>query len=332
MPGLSNYDYKNLSKDKLKIVQDLYFEFATDKKLKEFISIFTSYNRYKFSHATNFISSLEKSHLKRLSNLVANPPELDILKFLLIFTIEGEPYSPLFFDIINILFQAKPDSLIWKKIIGLTDLRPFVMAVYILREFTTSNHPNFDGLILLPESVYPFDKYHWIKCFEVLAPRIERIEENKRKALMDAIFSCNITACYKFIMYILETNNSDLIFSFLKEFLSLNHAQVKPEIGLAYVFKSIETKEQAIALIKGIQTLPPKLQTLHFRELHNQILLINKQELKLNGNSFFGRNEPQDFYQDWDTAFRTCGLELKDYERLKGDEFNVGCQNYKLGK
>ena len=340
----NDYDYKRLFQNKLKIVQDLHFEFATDEKLKEFVSVFIEYPNDEFSHTLRFIDSLENSHLTRLPKLVLNlsqggDPEIGIKSFLDIFTIirlNYEPSSPLLFDIINVLYRAYPNSA-WNEIVrncGLKQwisLRPSIMAAYILHEFTTSLHPNFKYLIRLTKRE-PISNFQWRDCFKLLVPRVELIEENKRKALMEAIFSCNITACYEFIMLILKTENSNLIFSFLKEYLALNHAQDKPEKGFSCIFESIENKEQAIALIQAIQTLPPKLQTLHFRELHNRFLLMHKPHLKKDVDYFFGRLHREKRYKDWDAAFKACSLELKDYPRLEDNAFNVGCQNHKLGK
>ena len=339
----NDYDYKRLFQNKLKIVQDLYFEFATDEKLKEFVSVFIEYPNDDFSHTLRFIDSLENSHIKRFPNLVLNlsqgrDPEIGIMSFLEIFTIVRLNYepSPLLFDIINTLYRAYPNSA-WNEIIsnrGLKQwisLRPSIMAVYILHEFTTSLHPNFKYLIRLTKRE-PISDLQWIECFRLLVPKIDLIEENKRKALMEAIFSCNITARYEFIMLILETKNKNLIISFLKEYLALNHAQDEPEKGLACIFESIKNKKQAIALIQAIQSLPQQLQTLHFRELNNRILLIKKPNPEYKVDYFFGCISVYYLYQDWDAAFQACDLELKDYPKLEGNAFSVGCQNYKLGK
>ena len=333
---VNDYDYKYLFQNELKIVQDLYFEFATDEKLVEFITIFTTIQKDDFLHALKFIDSLDASHLERLKKIVAKQ-ELGFIEDLIdILNIRSNKPSPFLFDIINIMYCAKPRRPIWEDILKVNrpwrTLRPYVMVAYILRHFTTSNQPNFVVVGLNSLAGGSFGHLCWEECFAILVPQIEFIEENKRIALMEAIFYCNITACYEFIMLILKTKKSNLIFSFLKEYLALNHAQDKPEMGFACIFEYIKNKEQAIALIQAIRTLPPNLQALHFSELHNRFLLIHTPHPKKGYNYLFGRIEPEDLYQDWEAAFKAYGLELKDYPRLKGNAFNVGCQNHKLGK
>ena len=182
-------DYQNLFNDKLKIVQDLYFEFATDEKLKKFVDVVSLlFDNKGFLCGTKFIESLEKSHVKRLTNLLLNH-RLDIGKFLDAFTFlpKREPPS-LHFDVIYDFYQAKPDHQIWEMIIQndhWLQLKPFVMTAYILREFTTSNHPNFNGLILL--GGITLCKFDWKNCLEILVPRIELIEEKKQNILRNAI-------------------------------------------------------------------------------------------------------------------------------------------------
>ena len=345
----NDYDYKYLSQNKLKYVQNLYFEFATDEKLKEFVYVFIKFNEHEFLHTLRFIDSLELPHLKRLPNLVLNlsqggNPQIGIKSFLRMFTIvrANKGPSPLLFDIINTLHHAYPNSA-WTEIIsdgGSTSwisLRPCVMAVHILHAFAISLlQPNFKHLISLAKR-NPISHLEWIDCFKLLVPQMELIvpqielKENKRKALMEAIFSCNITTRYEFIMLILNTKNNKLIFSFLKDFLELNHAQDEPHKGLACIFESIENKEQAEQLIEAILTLPTTLVKLHFRELHNRFLLMQKPHLEKDVDYFFGRLGEK-LYKDWDSAFQACRLDLKNYPRLEKDAFKVGCQDYKLGK
>lgn len=339
--NLSRKDYRRLSQDEFKVLQDLYFTYASDIQLETFIDCLSEPYKGNYSLAFNLINSFETQQVKRLVNLPLVFLSLD--EFLGVFTIaidkrEKLPSTELLFEIIFGFYQAQPHLPTWDRIIenqgtaNWLNLRALIIGAQTFRKFDTFNSPQLNQEILETLRQIPAQDIEssWQRFFPGVLTRLALIEENKQQAFIQAVFNYSQEICYECIMHILKTNNQTLITACLKEFLTLNHAAEKPEKGLSCIIEFTTTKEQALALIQTIQSFPQNLQDLHLCELHNRILLMQKPSLKKNADYFFGRISRKKRYQeqDWKIAFQECGLELEDYARLEDNGFKNGCHDY----